>query len=278
MPRTVYCKKCKAEMPPGQRCPRCGAKLSKSAVHLTWQVEHIPLRDWISWNAALRILIPVLTLVLALALLLEALSGGLRAAERLLLGGFAMALLGILLIACVLLLLLFLLQGEEGLRCEISGRGLRVQRILYAPSRWDLLLRLQSPALLAQTNPGNGLLALPAQEIAWKEIRRVQLWPEKSMILIYRPAHWLRLALPCDPFLYGEALDFIHEKLEKRKDVLLPPELRIAGSGERYQPLSPPPEAEERFTPNPATELPEELPLNEMEEADDVRPNSPEAL
>ena len=236
MPRTAYCKKCRAEVPAGPLCPRCGGKLPRSAVHLVWQTEHTPLRDWMSWNAVMRILLPVLGTVLLLALLLETVSGGLRAAERLLLGGFTLALTGILLIACVSLLVLFILQGDELLSCEISGRGMRVSRVLVSPSRLDLIARFQSPALLRKTDPETGLLPLPPREIAWKEIRRVQLWPEKSTILLYAPSRWLRLALPCDPFVYGEALDWIQEKLGKSKQVILPPELRQEKPGSAFRP------------------------------------------
>ena len=244
MPRTAYCKKCRTEVPFGPVCPRCGGKLPRSAAHLLWQVEHTPLRDWMSWNAAMRVLLPVLGLVLLLALLLETVSGGARAAERLLLGGFALALTGILLIACVLLLVVFILQGDEVLECEIGSRGLKVTRLLVSPTRMDLIARFRSPALLRQTDPETGVLRLPAREVGWKEIRRVQLWPEKCTVLLYAPAAWLRLALPCDPFVYGEALDWLQEKLGKNKRVILPQELRREAPGSAYRSVPAPESAE----------------------------------
>ena len=66
------------------------------------------------------------------------------------------------------------------------------------------------------------LLLVSSTEIAWKDITRVQLWPEKNMILFYAPKWWMRLALPCTPFTWEDALDCIREKIGKKKAVTLP--------------------------------------------------------
>ena len=42
------------------------------------------------------------------------------------------------------------------------------------------------------------VIKLGERQIAWKDVSRVQLWPEKCMVLFYAPAWWLRTDLqPC---------------------------------------------------------------------------------
>ena len=66
MALTAYCKKCNREVAPGDICPRCGTKLAKSATHEAWVLERQPFRDWMSWNAILRLLLPAGLAVLLL--------------------------------------------------------------------------------------------------------------------------------------------------------------------------------------------------------------------
>ena len=53
----------------------------------------------------------------------------------------------------------------------------------------------------------------------------MQLWPEKTLILFYAPAWWMRLALPCTPFTYEDSMAFVRDKLGRKKTVRLPGEL-----------------------------------------------------
>ena len=46
------------------------------------------------------------------------------------------------------------------------------------------------------------------------------------MILFYAPRWWMRVALPCTAFTWADALDFIREKIGKKKAVKLPEECR----------------------------------------------------
>ncbi|MGN0971709.1 MAG: hypothetical protein ACI4OY_07105, partial [Aristaeellaceae bacterium] len=71
MPMTCYCKKCGRDVPVGDTCPSCGAKLARSSARVAWCVEHAPVRDWMCWNAVMRILLAVAALALVLTLLLE---------------------------------------------------------------------------------------------------------------------------------------------------------------------------------------------------------------
>lgn len=227
MPITAYCKKCARDVAPGERCPHCGGKLAKSAVRVAWCAEHHPVSDWISWNAAMRILLPLAGMVFLLVLLLEAMAGGLQAVDDLLRGGLLFALLGLLIIVAAVLLLAFILQGEDLQDCVVDGRGIHIQQYLPQPTALKLLLRLKSPSLMQQYDPAEGILLISQKELLWKDIARVQLWPEKTLILFYAPAWWMRLALPCTPFTYEDCFTFIQEKLGKKKDVELPAELLL---------------------------------------------------
>lgn len=226
MPVTAYCRKCGKDVPPGTVCPQCGGKIAKSALRVAWCSEHIPVRDWMSWNGAMRILLPLMGLVLFLVLLLEVLVGGLKGVEELLRGGVLFALLGLLGMTAALLLLVFILQGEDLQDCVVDGRGIHIQQYLPNPTPFRLLLRMKSPSLMQQYDPEEGILLISQKELLWKDIARVQLWPEKTLILFYAPSWWMRLALPCTPYTYEDSLTFLQEKLGKKKNVQLPDELR----------------------------------------------------
>ncbi|MBQ7848498.1 MAG: hypothetical protein IJ343_02095 [Clostridia bacterium] len=205
------------------RCPDCGAKLPAGAVRLAWCVDHTPVKDWMCWNAALRIVLPVLGMMLLLTCALELLLGGLNGLTMLLSGGLIPVVLGLLAGFLTVLLLIFILQGDDLLDCVIDSTGLHVQQYLASPTPFKLMMRLRSPEMMAQTDD-SGLLLIASREIPWKDVRRVQLWPEKTLVLLYAPRWWMRLALPCTPFVWDDALSFIRDKIGKRKDVILPPE------------------------------------------------------
>lgn len=225
MPITAYCKKCARDVPPGDLCPHCGGKLAKSALRVAWCADHTPVRDWMSWNAVMRLVLPVLLAVLALILLLEGLAGGLEGIAALLRGGLLFSLLCLLALTAAGLLLAFILQGDDLQDCVVDGRGVHIQQYLPEPTAFKLMLRLKSPRLLERYDSTEGILLIGQKELLWKDIARVQLWPEKTLILLYAPAWWMRLALPCTPFAYEDCLTFIQEKLGRKKGVMLPAEL-----------------------------------------------------
>ena len=80
---TSYCKKCRQDVPRGDSCPYCGAKLTKSSARVVWCLEHSPVKDWMCWNAVLRIMAPAMVVLLGMILLLEGLAGGWSAVEAL---------------------------------------------------------------------------------------------------------------------------------------------------------------------------------------------------
>lgn len=226
MALTAYCKKCNREVPPGDICPYCGTKLAKSATHAAWVLERRPAADWMCWNAVMRWLVPAGFAVLVLALVLEGLSGGAAAVERLFRGSFPLTLAILLLGTLLIVLAALLLQGRELMDYVIDSRGIHVTRYLPEPTAVKLLARLKSPGLLAQADPENPVLALETRDLAWKDVARVQLWPEKCYILFYAPAWWLRIPVRCTPFSWEDALYYVREKLGKKKTVDLPAHLR----------------------------------------------------
>lgn len=223
LPLTSYCKKCGQDVPVSSFCPNCRSKLAANTVRLAWCVEHHPVRDWMCWNAVMRLLLPVLGATLVLVILLEAVFGGLNGVAMLLSGGLLVSLAGIMGMVLALMLLVFILQGDDLLDCIIDSRGIHVQQYLPNPTAMKLLLRGKSPRLMAGSDE---VLLLSSREIAWKDIQRVQLWPEKDMILFYAPKWWMRVSLPCSPFTWEDALSFIRDKIGKKKAVILPEECR----------------------------------------------------
>ena len=223
LPRTSYCKKCGQDVPVSSFCPNCRSKLAANTVRLAWCVEHHPVRDWMCWNAVMRLLLPVLGATLVLVILLEAVFSGLNGVAMLLSGGLLVSLAGIMGMVLALMLLVFILQGDDLLDCVIDSRGIHVQQYLPNPTAMKLLLRGKSPRLMAGSEE---VLLLSSREIAWKDIQRVQLWPEKDMILFYAPKWWMRVSLPCSPFTWEDALSFIRDKIGKKKAVILPEECR----------------------------------------------------
>lgn len=224
---TSYCKKCGRDVPVGDICENCGAKLLKSSARVAWCVEHAPVKDWISWNSAMRILLPLLVVVLGMILVLEGIAGGTEAVEALLRNGLVISLLGLLMMVTVVLLLVLILQGDDWLDCIVDSKGVHVSCYLPYPTPLKLMMRLRSPAQMQQVDLEDEIpmVLISQQDLSWKDIARVQLWPEKNLILFYAPVWWMRLALPCTPFTYEDSMDFIREKLGRKKTVALPAEL-----------------------------------------------------
>ena len=138
MALTAYCKKCAREVDVGETCPFCGTRLGKNAAHAAWCVERIPVKDWMSWNALMRILLPAALVILLLVLLAEGISGGAAAVEKMLVSGFPVVLLillGSILALAFAALLLQAIQDGPGLNREVTVRGrlIRGETVADAP-------------------------------------------------------------------------------------------------------------------------------------------------
>jgi len=269
MALTAYCKKCGREVEPAEVCRLCGTKLGRNAVHAAWCVERRPVADWMCWNAVMRALLPAALAVLLAVLGAEFLAGGSAALEKLFLGTFPLT-LAILLGAVLLgVLLVLILQGRDLMDYVVDSRGIHVTRYLPEPTPLKLLTRLKSPALLSDADPGKGrnVIRLETRDLAWKDVARVQLWPEKAYVLFYAPGWWLRIAVRCTPFTWEDTMDYIREKLGRKKAVRIPDSLRVQ---------APPRAASRRRTVSRPIPLPAEPP-EETEPGGDEMPGFPES-
>ena len=229
MALTAYCKKCAREVDAGEVCPLCGSRLGKNAAHAAWCLERTPVRDWMCWNTLMRILLPAALVILLLVLAAEGISGGVGAVERLLVSGFPAVLM--ILLGAILLLALaaLLLQGKELADYVVDNRGIHVVSYLPNPTAVKLLARMKSPALLRGPS-GSGpvqVLKLGEKNLAWKDVARVQLWPEKGMILYYAPSWWLRIPVVCSEWSWADVMGLTRDKLGKKRKIRLPSSLVV---------------------------------------------------
>ena len=123
MALTAYCKKCAREVDAGEVCPYCGTKLGKNAAHAAWCVERTPVKDWMSWNALMRILLPAALVILLLVLLAELIAGGPGAVEKMLVSRFPVVLLILLGTILAMAFTALLLQGKELTDYVVDSRG-----------------------------------------------------------------------------------------------------------------------------------------------------------
>lgn len=224
MARTAYCKRCNREVDAGEMCPFCGTRLGKNAAHAAWCAERTPVKDWMYWNSVMRLLLPGALVIVILVLLLEGIAGGPGAVEKMLSSAF-LPVLGILtatVLAVVFLILL--LQGRELSDFVVDSRGIQETRWLPDPTPLKLILRLKAPKMPPEDGEAQ-VVKLGERRIAWKDVTRVQLWPEKCMVLIYAPSWWLRIPVVCTPFTWDDTMDYIREKLGRKKKIRLPQSL-----------------------------------------------------
>ena len=233
MARTAYCKRCGKEVDAGELCPFCGSRLGKNAAHAAWCVERTPVRDWMYWNSVMRLLLPGALVILLLVLLAEGISGGPEAVEKMLSSAF-LPVLGILLLTVLIVIFaVLLLRGKELSDFVVDNQGIHETSYLPDPSPLKLLLRGRNPGFAGED--GSRVVKLSERKIAWKDVARVQLWPEKCMVLFYAPAWWLRIPVLCTPFTWDDTMEYIREKLGRKKKVILPKSLaaQVPAAGRR---------------------------------------------
>ncbi len=224
MAQSAYCRKCGREVAPGAVCPICGGKLG--GPHTLWRVSRRPLLSWLAWNTPLRLILPVLAVIGLILFGAELFSGPggfmrfLRGQKPALLGWM---LLGVLAAPFVILLL----QCRETLEITADKSGVTMRVLIPNPTALCVLAHFRSPRRVRDESlrMEYGLLA-DERRVAWKDIRRVQLWPEKGMFLLYGPRWWLRMAVPCDETGWQEMSALVTEKLGRKKGAVVPPSLR----------------------------------------------------
>lgn len=225
---TCYCKKCNKDVPAAETCEKCGGKLALSQARSAWCIDRRPVCDWMSWNAVMRVAAPVALMAITLLLVLQLLMGGVSGLIELLTGPFLPTLLVVAATVLIVTALILWLQGDEVLDCVVDSKGVHVQRYLPEPTPFKLALRLKPQRLMNRVlGRRNRALLFAQQEVLWKDVARVQLWPEKNMVLFYAPAVWLRVAVPCTPFTWDDTLGLTRDKLGRKKQVILPKELRV---------------------------------------------------
>jgi hypothetical protein len=229
MALTAYCKKCAREVDAGEICPVCGTRLGKNAAHAAWCVERTPLKDWMCWNAVMRVLLPAALAILLLVLLAEGLSGGVGAVEKMLTSGFPVVLLILLGTILAVTAAALAMQGKELADYVVDNRGIHETHYLPDPTPLRLIARLKSPALMKEAGRDGrtAVLKLSEKHLAWKDVARVQLWPEKCMILYYAPGWWMRIAAACTPFSWDDVMGLTREKLGRKRKIRLPSSLVI---------------------------------------------------
>ena len=220
---TAYCKKCAKDVPVGETCSFCGAKLAALSVHTAWRTERLPVKDWMCWNQIMRLVVPGGMGILALILIAEWISGGAGATVRLLEAGLIRTILILLCVIVLVIFILLLLRGWETLDTVVDGRGIHVTTSVPQATKIRMLARFRSPAEAESAEAP----VVRVEEIAWKDVTRVQLWPEKCMVLFYAPKAWLRVSIMCTPYTWEDTMTMIRTKIGKKKKVSLPENLRV---------------------------------------------------
>lgn len=221
MPLVNYCKKCKAEVPNGETCPRCGAGLTKAGARLSFRTERTPVLDWFSWNGVLRVVVPVITLVLMISVLAEAVTEGPAGIANLFVQGFFGLLLLALGFTLALAALFFILQGRETVCYVLDQKGAHAHVYINKPTPIRLYARLTTPEAVEGLQVNGpvepGLTYIRGVDIPWVEIRRAQYWPETATCLLYRPYWWQAMCIRCPLNAYSEAETFVRGKLSRKR-------------------------------------------------------------
>ena len=156
-----------------------------------------------------------------------------------------------------------LLQGKEIADYVVDSRGIHEIHYLPDPTPLKLIVRLKPLSLLKETERGGAaaVLKLGEKDLPWKNVARVQLWPEKGMILYYAPSWWMRIAAACTPFIWEDVMALTREKLGKKRKIRLPSSL-VVPAQQRSRSTG----ARPRYTPEPE-ESPGQLSMDELFDA-----------
>lgn len=218
------------DVPEGEACPVCGKTPPASSMRVAWMYARQRALDWMSWNAVMRIAVPVLAAATALGLVLELLLGGGAGVRQLLNSGFLWVMGMLFLFVAAVTLLVFALGGADELYCVVDSRGFHVRTALPGANRVKLWMHGKSAALM-DTADTNGRVIISEKDLAWKDIARVQLWTDKRLMLLYSPRWWMKLSVPILLAKWNDVLTMVDEKLGKKKAVELPED------EEDYRPL-----------------------------------------
>lgn len=223
MPQRNYCKKCKREVPPGSQCSLCGAKLTKAGERLSYGMVHRPVEDWFSWNAVLRLLVPVIALVWLATVLIEAAVEGARGVQSVFVQGFFWTMMGVLGVGLLATLAMLLLQGRREILYSLDSKGAHASVCLRSAGAIQLGAHLMTKAsadalrlsLAEELDPA--LSPVRHTDLAWAEVARAQFWPEKHTVLLYHPTWWQAMAIRCPVNEYEATVEYVKHKVYKKK-------------------------------------------------------------
>ncbi len=230
MPTVNYCRKCKAEVPIGETCAYCGAKLSNTGEQISFGVVRAPVKEWFAWNGFLRVALPVMALIFVTVVTVEACVTGRQGVIALLSEGFTTTMLCLLCGMLGLIWLLLKLQGPENVHVVMDKHGVHVRTYLPEENERGMLLRfvsVQTAEKLMNEDerpPLPGLMLIRRVSLPWDAIRRVRIWREGAVILFFRPAFWQAAAVRCPLSEFEEAQAYVRKKLKRhRKTRIVPP-------------------------------------------------------
>ena len=231
MPWANYCKKCKAETPPGEACPYCGGKLTKTGERLSFGCARVMARDWFAWNDALRVVLPAVLAVLVMTLIIEGALSGAAGLVEIFVGGFFGTLLWALGVMLAALWLVLALQGREYVHYVLDSSGVHACAYLKNPRDIQLYARLLTPQAVESMQQSEhaleGYTLIREVHLPWTAVRRVRIWPEASALLFFRPRYWQALAVRCPTADLPEAAGLVRKKMKRvPKAAVLPPEAK----------------------------------------------------
>lgn len=230
MPLVNYCRKCRAETPPGEACPYCGGKLGKTGEQISFGVVKVPARDWFSWNEVLRVLLPAWLMAFAGVLAAEAWASGEAGVTALLRQGFLWTMLALLGAVLLSVLALMLLRGPERVHYVLDRQGVHARA--YVPQGCAAVrfyARFTSPAAAQRLageesrRPPEGLVLVRRVTLPWETVRRVRVWREGGMLLFFRPGYWQVLAMRCPAGEMEGAEEYVRRKLRRFKRARVSP-------------------------------------------------------
>lgn len=232
MPLVQYCRKCRAEAPLGDACPRCGGKLPKTGEQLSFGVVRRPVREWFAWNHVLRVALPAWLLAFAVIVAAEAAASGAAGVTALFGQGFLWTMLGLLAVMLAAVLALLLLQGAEQVHYVLDRQGVHARVYVRAGSGAPTLYaRFVTPAAaeaLAQSDDRDappGLMLVRRVTLPWDAVRRVRVWREGATLLFFRPGCWQVLAMRCPLGELAPAEEYVRKKLKRMKHARVVPAL-----------------------------------------------------
>ena len=173
----------------------------------------------------LRIVVPVIGLVLAITVAIEAGAEGAAGVTEIFTRGFFWTLMAALGVLLVMIFLLLLAQGPEEARYTLDARGVHAAVYLRNPKPIRFYARLMTPRSAtalkaedeAETVPDGSLCLVKRVDLPWGAVRRVRFWPETRTLLFFSPSFWQAIYIRCEEAEYAEAEALMRKRLSRNR-------------------------------------------------------------